>query len=96
MAATVVNNSADLFGVVASVFGSAPNTGNAEGPASALWIVVRAVEFSPSVRAADGDTPVVFLGVFEGCFNFRFGMGASVHESPPASTGYESRKLVVK
>ena len=56
-----------------------PNTRNTERTAATLFVVVRAVHFAPRMRTPDLNSPSVFLGVSECCFDFLFRVAFPCH-----------------
>lgn len=75
----MVNDSTNLSCVVPKVARGAPNAGYAEFPASALAVIIGAVDFTPCVSAPYFDSPSVCFCMFESGLDFSFGMSFSRH-----------------
>jgi hypothetical protein len=65
--------------MVSGVFGSAPQARNAKFAASAFRVVVRAINLSPSMAAADLDPPTLAFRILQSFLNVLLRMFTPSH-----------------
>src|SRR5450830_1354271 len=80
---TVVHDAPQGACVVAWVLRRAPYAGDTELAAATLLVVVRTINPSPSMAAADFDAPALPFGVPESFFNLFLRMGGTSHQRSP-------------
>lgn len=91
----MADDSANLFSMVFWVARSAPNTGYAEFPASALTVIIGTVDFTPCVPTPCFDSPAVCFCILQSSLYFSSGMRSSRHWDAPFQK-MEGSLLVVK
>lgn len=75
MHAAIINNPAQLLGVIAGILRRTPDTRSAKLATSAFLVVIRTIHLPPRMGTAFHDTPAFAPGVFDSGSNFLFRVG---------------------